>query len=209
MAEPSGDGDTAAVSSTGSHRGPAGGQGPGQRHPERPAQHQGECQPPRNVGLGVTGGRSSAVISCFLSERSLMSRFFPLFQSKSSLDPMESQSADAEPPPPPKPELRYPGLSRADTEGEASTRLTRPNATDHQLSHSSLSLSRHPESSLLTEAPPTPSMYKYRPAYSSPGRNHTALTHPNKVRRVQTVDIKHRRVCRTETILRTVGLVLY
>lgn len=41
-----------------------------------------------------------------------------LFQSKSSLDQMESQSADAEPPPPPKPELRYPGLPRADTEGE-------------------------------------------------------------------------------------------
>lgn len=40
------------------------------------------------------------------------------FQSKSSLDQMESQSADAEAPPPPKPELRYPGLPRADTEGE-------------------------------------------------------------------------------------------
>lgn len=34
---------------------------------------------------------------------------------------MESQSADAEPPPPPKPELRYPVLSRTDTEGETST----------------------------------------------------------------------------------------
>uniref|UniRef100_A0A3Q3LXQ5 Palmitoyltransferase n=1 Tax=Labrus bergylta TaxID=56723 RepID=A0A3Q3LXQ5_9LABR len=66
---------------------------------------------------------------------------------------MESQSADAEPPPPPKPELRYPGLPRADTE----------------------------ESSLLTEAPLTPSMFKYRPPYNSPGRNHSAITHPNKV----------------------------
>lgn len=37
------------------------------------------------------------------------------------------------------------------------------------------------ESSLLTEAPPTPSMYKYRPAYSSPGKNHTAVTNPSKV----------------------------
>ncbi|CAB1337278.1 unnamed protein product [Coregonus sp. 'balchen'] len=37
-------------------------------------------------------------------------------RSKSSLEQMESQSADAEPPPPPKPELRYPGLPRADTE---------------------------------------------------------------------------------------------
>lgn len=37
------------------------------------------------------------------------------------------------------------------------------------------------ESSLLTEAPPTPSMYKYRPAYSSPGKNHTAASNPNKV----------------------------
>ncbi|KAM3836077.1 palmitoyltransferase ZDHHC5-B-like, partial [Diretmus argenteus] len=81
-------------------------------------------------------------------------------RSKSSLDQMESQSADAEPPPPPKPELRYPGLPRADTE----------------------------ESSLLTEAPPTPSMYKYRPAYSSPGRNHTALTHPNKMIRGESLD---------------------
>ncbi|KAJ3587736.1 hypothetical protein NHX12_011333 [Muraenolepis orangiensis] len=74
--------------------------------------------------------------------------------SKSSLEHMESQSADAEPPPPPKPELmRYPGLPRADTE----------------------------ESSLLTEAPPTPSMYKYRPAYSSPAKNHAAHAHPNKM----------------------------
>jgi len=44
-----------------------------------------------------------------------------------------------------------------------------------------LLVSCHSESSLLTEAPTTPSMYKYRPPYNSPGRNHTALTHPNKV----------------------------
>ncbi|TRY89947.1 hypothetical protein DNTS_001670 [Danionella cerebrum] len=75
-----------------------------------------------------------------------------LHRSKSSLEMMESQSADAEPPPPPKPELRYPGLSRG------------------PLGHSE-------ESSLLNKAPPTPTMFKYRPAYSSPGRNHTALTH--------------------------------
>lgn len=37
------------------------------------------------------------------------------------------------------------------------------------------------ESSLLTDAPPTPSMFKYRPAFSSPGRNHSALAHQNKV----------------------------
>ncbi|KAK3553380.1 hypothetical protein QTP70_003541 [Hemibagrus guttatus] len=72
-----------------------------------------------------------------------------LHRSKSSLEMMESQSADAEPPPPPKPELRYPGLSRGPAE----------------------------ESSLLNKAPPTPTMYKYRPTYSSPGKNHTALTH--------------------------------
>lgn len=47
--------------------------------------------------------------------------FVPLFKSKSSLDQMESQSADAEPPLPPKPELRYPGLSRTDTEGQTNT----------------------------------------------------------------------------------------
>uniref|UniRef100_A0A3Q3AIL6 Palmitoyltransferase n=1 Tax=Kryptolebias marmoratus TaxID=37003 RepID=A0A3Q3AIL6_KRYMA len=39
--------------------------------------------------------------------------------TRSSLDQMESQSADAEPPPPPKPDLRFPGLSRTETEGEA------------------------------------------------------------------------------------------
>lgn len=79
-------------------------------------------------------------------------------RSKSSLDHMESQSADAEPPPPPKPEFRYPGLPRADTE----------------------------ESSLLTDAPPTPSMFKYRPAVNSPGRNHNA--HQNKMIRGESLD---------------------
>ncbi|CAB1328120.1 unnamed protein product, partial [Coregonus sp. 'balchen'] len=73
--------------------------------------------------------------------------------SKSSLEMMESQSCDAEPAPPPKPELRYPGLSRG-----------------HHGQHTE-------ESSLLNKAPPTPTMYKYRPTYSSPGKNHTALTH--------------------------------
>uniref|UniRef100_A0A8C3AAX6 Palmitoyltransferase n=1 Tax=Cyclopterus lumpus TaxID=8103 RepID=A0A8C3AAX6_CYCLU len=71
-----------------------------------------------------------------------------LHRSKSSLEMMESQSCDAEPPPPPKPELRYPGITRGNTE----------------------------ECSLLNKAPPTPTMYKYRPSYS-PGKNHTALTH--------------------------------
>lgn len=79
-------------------------------------------------------------------------------RSKSSVDPVESQSADAEPPPPPKPDFRYPGLSRVDTE----------------------------ESSLLTEAPPTPSMFKYRPASNSPGKNHN--THPNKMIRGESLD---------------------
>ncbi|XP_008418535.1 palmitoyltransferase ZDHHC5 [Poecilia reticulata] len=81
-------------------------------------------------------------------------------RSKSSLDQMESQSADIEPPPPPKPDFRYPGLPRADTEA----------------------------SSLLSEAPRTPSMYKYRPAYSSPGKNHTGVTHPNKMTRGESLD---------------------
>uniref|UniRef100_A0A7N8Y474 Palmitoyltransferase n=1 Tax=Mastacembelus armatus TaxID=205130 RepID=A0A7N8Y474_9TELE len=71
-----------------------------------------------------------------------------LHRSKSSLEMMESQSCDAEPPPPPKPELRYPGITRGNTE----------------------------DCSLLNKAPPTPTMYKYRPTYS-PGKNHTALTH--------------------------------
>ncbi|KAI1888198.1 hypothetical protein AGOR_G00182550 [Albula goreensis] len=81
-------------------------------------------------------------------------------RSKSSLDMMESQSADAEPPSPPKPELRYPGLSRGQ-----------------------ISMGHTEESSLLNDAPPTPTMYKYRPTYSSPGKNHTALTHSNKMSR--------------------------
>ncbi|KAG9333270.1 hypothetical protein JZ751_012924, partial [Albula glossodonta] len=81
-----------------------------------------------------------------------------LHRSKSSLEMMESQSADAEPPPPPKPELRYPGLSR-----------------------SPMSVGHTEESSLLHKAPPTPTMYKYRPAYSSPGKNHTAMTHSSKM----------------------------
>uniref|UniRef100_A0A672GI04 Palmitoyltransferase n=1 Tax=Salarias fasciatus TaxID=181472 RepID=A0A672GI04_SALFA len=71
-----------------------------------------------------------------------------LHRSKSSLEMMESQSCDAEPPPPPKPELRYPGITRGNTE----------------------------ECGLLNKAPPTPTMYKYRPPYS-PSKNHTALTH--------------------------------
>ncbi|KAJ0050896.1 hypothetical protein NL108_009369 [Boleophthalmus pectinirostris] len=61
-----------------------------------------------------------------------------LHRSKSSLEMMESQSCDAEAPPPPKPELRYPGLSRGNNE----------------------------ECSLLNKAPPTPTMYKYRPYLS-------------------------------------------
>lgn len=74
-------------------------------------------------------------------------------QSKSSLELMESQSTDAEPPPPPPPDLRYPGLPHTHTE----------------------------ESSLLHQAPPTPSMNKYRPARSSPGRNHTATRPSSKL----------------------------
>uniref|UniRef100_A0A3Q2CB58 Palmitoyltransferase n=1 Tax=Cyprinodon variegatus TaxID=28743 RepID=A0A3Q2CB58_CYPVA len=76
-----------------------------------------------------------------------------MHRSKSSLEMMESQSCDAEPPPPPKPELRYPGIRNME------------------------------ECSLLNKAPPTPTMYKYRPTYS-PGKNHATLTHAyaNQVR---------------------------
>ncbi|XP_030637722.1 LOW QUALITY PROTEIN: palmitoyltransferase ZDHHC5-like [Chanos chanos] len=81
-------------------------------------------------------------------------------QSKSSLEMIESQSTDAEAPPPPKPEHRYPGLPHTHTEES---------------------------SSLLNEAPPTPSLYKYRPAYSSPGKNHAALTHSSKMSRGDSV----------------------
>ncbi|XP_074854188.1 palmitoyltransferase ZDHHC5 [Carettochelys insculpta] len=66
-------------------------------------------------------------------------------KSKGSLEVTESQSADAEPPPPPKPDLsRYTGLR---------THLT---------------LATNEDSSLLSrDSPPTPTMYKYRPGYSS------------------------------------------
>uniref|UniRef100_A0A8C1V4H1 Palmitoyltransferase n=1 Tax=Cyprinus carpio TaxID=7962 RepID=A0A8C1V4H1_CYPCA len=37
--------------------------------------------------------------------------------------------------------------------------------------------------SLLTETPPTPSLYKYRPAYSSPEKKHMASTHSSKMSR--------------------------
>lgn len=77
-------------------------------------------------------------------------------QSRGSVVMMESQSTDVEAPPPPKPDLhRYSGM------------------------RSHLTLATNEESTLLhrTENPPTPTMYKYRPAFSSPGRNHIALTH--------------------------------
>lgn len=77
-------------------------------------------------------------------------------RSRASVVLMESQSTDVDPPPPPKPELvRYSGL------------------------RTHLSLGATEESNVLHRGdnPPTPTMYKYRPAYSSPGRNHVALTH--------------------------------
>ncbi|XP_008157549.1 palmitoyltransferase ZDHHC5 isoform X3 [Eptesicus fuscus] len=66
-------------------------------------------------------------------------------KSKGSLEITESQSADAEPPPPPKPDLsRYTGL------------------------RTHLNLATNEDSSLLSkDSPPTPTMYKYRPGYSS------------------------------------------
>lgn len=65
------------------------------------------------------------------------------FQSKSSLEMMESQSCDAEPPPPPKPELRYPGMTRGNAEGN----VFYPSAP-------SLTLTNHPHtvSQLLVKA---------------------------------------------------------
>ncbi|NWI10684.1 ZDHC5 Palmitoyltransferase, partial [Crypturellus soui] len=75
-------------------------------------------------------------------------------KSKGSLEVTESQSADAEPPPPPKPDLgRYAGLR---------THLALATAEDGGL--------------LGTESPPTPTMYKYRPGYSSSSSS-AALPH--------------------------------
>ncbi|TRY54713.1 hypothetical protein DNTS_031242 [Danionella cerebrum] len=92
-----------------------------------------------------------------LSEDQLVAKVLDngIQQSKSSLEMMESQSMDHDPPPPPKPEHRYPGLAHTQNE----------------------------ECSLLDEAPPTPSLYKYRLAYSSPGRNHSASAYSSKMSR--------------------------
>ncbi|XP_075019871.1 palmitoyltransferase ZDHHC5 isoform X2 [Calonectris borealis] len=74
--------------------------------------------------------------------------------SKGSLEVTESQSADAEPPPPPKPDLsRYTGLR---------THLTLATTEDSSL--------------LGKDSPPTPTMYKYRPGYSSSSSS-AALPH--------------------------------
>lgn len=94
-------------------------------------------------------------------------------QSKSSLEMMESQSCDAEPPPPPKPELRYPGITRGNTEGKPFALPVRTFPSEQLLK---FFLPPPAECSLLKKAPPTPTMYKYRPSYS-PGENHTVLTH--------------------------------
>lgn len=94
-------------------------------------------------------------------------------QSKSSLEMMESQSCDAEPPPPPKPELRYPGIARGNAEGKAAWLPVRSLPSEQ---HLEFFLCPPAECSLLKKAPPTPTMYKYRPSYS-PGENHTVLTH--------------------------------
>ncbi|NXS81141.1 ZDHC5 Palmitoyltransferase, partial [Erpornis zantholeuca] len=75
-------------------------------------------------------------------------------KSKGSLEVTESQSADAEPPPPPKPDLsRYTGLR---------THLTLATTEDSSL--------------LGKDSPPTPTMYKYRPGYSSSSSS-AALPH--------------------------------
>ncbi|XP_069768900.1 palmitoyltransferase ZDHHC5-like isoform X2 [Narcine bancroftii] len=74
-----------------------------------------------------------------------------------SLTIMESQSADAEPPPPPKPNLaRFSGLR---------THLTLATGEGSSLIHHS-------------DNPPTPTMYKFRPAYVDVGQNHFELRHP-------------------------------
>ncbi|KAK1904625.1 Palmitoyltransferase ZDHHC5 [Dissostichus eleginoides] len=92
---------------------------------------------------------------------------------------------------------RYMGRQRSPLTMDVQPPFLRPALTEAQLEakvldngiqndrHSTRSKSK---SSLLTEAPPTPSMFKYRPAFNSPGRNHTALTHPNKMIRGESLD---------------------
>ncbi|KAM9372908.1 palmitoyltransferase ZDHHC5 isoform 1-T1 [Phaethornis superciliosus] len=76
-------------------------------------------------------------------------------KSKGSLEVTESQSADAEPPPPPKPDLsRYTGLR----------------------THLTLATNEADSSLLGKDSPPTPTMYKYRPGYSSSSSS-AALPH--------------------------------
>lgn len=109
---------------------------------------------------------------------------------------MESQSCDAEPPPPPKPELRYPGITRGNTEGNAFPLCVTALAFNKLSANTNLGcylfllfplFHRHAECGLLNKAPPTPTMYKYRLTHS-PDKNHTALTHAyaNQVRHMLT-----------------------
>lgn len=113
---------------------------------------------------------------------------------------MESQSCDAEPPPPPKPELPYPGITRGNAEGKSLTSITMKasylkNSTPvwSSVRFTVTYLIFFPtlcaECSLLNKAPPTPTMYKYRPTYS-PGKNHMVLTHAyaNQVKHTNTME---------------------
>lgn len=65
------------------------------------------------------------------------------------------------------------------------------------------------ECSLLTEAPPTPSLYKYRPAYSSPGKNHTASTHSSKVSLISAKTVKYIYIFLFKTIMMHLRFALH
>lgn len=145
------------------NRGPAGRQDPGQRHPGRPApgedlhhyQDPAGSEPIRAGNRPEIGLMSDSVMkleACWLSDVCL-----PL-QSKSSLEMMESQSCDAEPPPPPKPELRYPGMSRGNTEGKhtPAPRLHTPGFSPENLPNVSILSLPRPQSAACSIKPRPP-----------------------------------------------------
>lgn len=76
----------------------------------------------------------------------------------------------------------------------AVTFSTRPNMNFIFTVFNLYSLHLPAECSLLNKAPPTPTMYKYRPSYS-PGKNHTALTHAYANQVTHTHTHIYRRYC--------------
>lgn len=99
--------------------GSAGSQDPGQRHSGRAASGKKSkgVQLPKTTVIIVLNVQFKVASQKWSHQLNIYVYIYIVFQSRSSLEMMESQSCDAEPPPPPKPELRFPGISRGNTEG--------------------------------------------------------------------------------------------